>query len=124
MKPAVFDPRQVPELGPGHWTRLSMPFSEGRELMPHEIANYAGVDRARARALMFALADRKFVELWLLVYHTCDEARVALWLLSAGPPSYPWTCPNCSEAVPDERDLRFGLACVPRRPIRFASDAP
>lgn len=85
-------------------------------LMPHELAQRTGLNRLEARAIVLALEAASFGELYVNVYHDCEEhpAYELAYRTETLPTN--WECPEC-EQVTKPHELSFEISIHIHEPL-------
>lgn len=95
------------------------------ELMLHDTAERLGMEPGKLFACLGVLAEDGLADLYMLVHHpkTSPEPgrRECVYRrpFNAGFPQVPAPCPVCGEFVREHAELRFGVSCWFKGPVRF-----
>jgi hypothetical protein len=94
-------------------------FKQNRIVTPGELKLKLGFTRAESLAMFTILESENLGTRWLLILHFCTEAPVAIKPFSAGPPSLPWTCPECNRSIENSDQFSFDYHVKVKEPIHF-----
>ena len=117
---SAFSRARIPDITLIQWTRARDLFErKGERIEPSQLRSAAGMHLDTAYSLILGLFQEQLADLYLLVFHTCEESNVAVRSYMDGFQPVPWLCPVCEEQVTDGAALNYELRAVLRAPVEF-----
>jgi hypothetical protein len=94
-------------------------FKQNRIVTPGELKLKLDFTLAESLAVFTILESENLGTRWLLILHFCTESPVAIEPFSAGPPTLPWTCPECNRLIERRDQLSLDYHVKVKEPIQF-----